>query len=192
MPKIICHPDVTRDHAGAGDIVRAGKNFAARLAPAPPSLEPGWDGTFREDREDIKLVNLAVERITDAERCAAAGCFTAACAMAGAGVEAPLMAHVCCSTDDVRAAGRWRDCKAAPLYWSFEQLIRVAVALAWLPASQASIPDDEAVDKLLGEIGDAIRFVQYARNLVVHLGKYVRHTPWLPVLGESERRRLAG
>jgi hypothetical protein len=133
-----------------------------------------------------KLIDLAVERITDAERCAKAGCFTAACAVAGAGVEAALMAHVCCSAAEVRAAGRWRDSKSAPLDWSFEYLIQVAVALHWLPASRTSIPDDEPVEKLAGEVGDAVRFVQYARNLVVHPGKYVRETPWLSALGENE------
>jgi len=95
-----------------------------------------------------KLVDLAVERITDAERCADAGCFTAACAMAGAGVEAALMAHVCCSVAEVRAANRWHDSKAAPLDWSLERLIQIAVALEWLPASRASIPEDEGGDAL--------------------------------------------
>lgn len=139
-----------------------------------------------------KLVDLAVERITEAERCAEAGCFTAACAMAGAGVEAALMAHVCCSAAKVRAVGRWRDSKAAPLDWTLEQLIQVAVALGWLPASRASIPGDEPVEKLAGEVGDAVRFVQYARNLVVHPGKYVRETPWLQGLGETEYRVVYG
>jgi hypothetical protein len=78
------------------------------------------------------------------------------------------MAHVCISASDVQAAGRWRDSKAAPLDWTLEHLIGVAVALKWLPASRTNLPNDEAVDKLTGEIGDAVRFVQYARNLVVH------------------------
>jgi hypothetical protein len=81
------------------------------------------------DEQYGKLVDLAVERITDVEPCADAACFTAACAMAGAGVEAALMAHVCCSAADVQQAGRWRDSEAAPLDWSLEQLIQVAVAL---------------------------------------------------------------
>jgi hypothetical protein len=42
------------------------------------------------------------------------------------------------------------------------------------------------VDKLAGEVGDAVRFVQYARNLVAHPGKHVMGTPWLSVLGEDE------
>ncbi len=155
------------------------------------AMSEATSGTVN-DQQYRRLVDLAVERITDAERCADAGCFPAACAMAGSGVEAALMAHICCSAADVRAAGRWRDSKAAPLDWSFEDLIQVAVAMQWLPASRTSIPEDEAVEKLAGEVGDAVRFVQYARNLVVHPGKYVLETPWLPVLGESEYRIVYG
>lgn len=55
-------------------------------------------------------------------------------------------------------AGRWLDTKAASRAWSFDRLIQVAVAQHWLPASRASIPEDEAVDKLAGEVGDAIQF----------------------------------
>jgi hypothetical protein len=150
-----------------------------------------WPPAVSEEQY-LRLVALAVERITDAERCAEADCFTAACAMAGAGVEAALIAHVCCSAAEVRAAGRWRESKAAPLDWTLEQLIQVAVALGWLPASRTSIPEDEAVEKLAGEVGDAVRFVQYARNLVVHAGKYVRETPWLQALGETEYRVVYG
>lgn len=163
------------------------------------SAAPGTVGAMTEivtqtvsSEQYCKLVDLAVERITDAERCAAGGCFSAACAMAGAGVEAAIMAHVCCFADDVRATGRWHDSKAAPLDWSFEKLIQVAVAQQWLPASRASIPEDEAVDKLAGEVGDAVRFVQYARNLVVHPGKYVLETLWLPKLDEREYRVVYG
>jgi hypothetical protein len=139
-----------------------------------------------------KLVNLAVERITDAERCGEEGCFTAACAMAGAGIEAALIAQVCYSAADVQAAGRWQASKAAPLDWPFEHLIQVAVALDWLPASRANLPNDAPVEKLAGQVGDAVRFVQYARNLVVHPGKYVRETPWLSVLGAKEYRIVYG
>ena len=37
---------------------------------------------------------LGVERVHEAECCAEAGCYPAACAMAGAGTEAAIMAHV--------------------------------------------------------------------------------------------------
>jgi hypothetical protein len=149
------------------------------------TMSETWPASVSEEQYR-RLVALAVERTTEAERCAEANRSTAACAMADAGVEAALMAHVCCSTAEVQAVGRWRGSKAAPLDWTLEQLIQAAVALGWLPANRASIPEDEPVEKLVGEVGDAVRFVQYARNLVVHPGKYVRETPWLAALGETE------
>lgn len=133
-----------------------------------------------------QLVNLAVERIREAERCAQAGCYPAASAMAGAGTEAAIMAHVCVSAGEVRAAGRWHESRSAPFDWTLERLIQIAVAMGWLPATRTSVPNDQAVDKLTGEMGDAVRFVQYARNLVVHPGKHVLETPWLAALGEDE------
>ena len=37
-----------------------------------------------------------------------------------------------------------------------------------------------------------MRFVQCARNLVVHRGKYVRETPWLSAPDENEYRVAYG
>jgi len=133
-----------------------------------------------------KLTDLAVERVRDAETCADAGCYAAACVMAGAGIEAAIMAHACHSAAEVRAAGRWRETRSAPFDWSLEHLIQIAVAMNWLPATRTSIPNEEAVEKLAGEVGDAVRFVQYARNLVVHPGKYALEAPWLAALGQDE------
>lgn len=148
------------------------------------------DNTARSDaiteERYRKLIDLAVERIGEAERCAHADCYPAACAMAGAGTEAAIMAHVCIFADEVRAAGRWRESRSAPFDWSFEQLIQTAVAMGWLPATRTSLPGEQAIDKLAGDVGDAVRFVQYARNLVVHPGKHVLETPWLSALGKDE------
>ncbi len=133
-----------------------------------------------------KLIDLAVDRVRDAERCAEAGCYPAACVMAGSGTEAAIMAHVCVSAVEVRGADRWHESRSAPFDWSLERLIQTAVAMGWLPATRASIATDPAIDKLVGEIGDAVRFVQYARNLVADPGKHVLETPWLHALGKDE------
>jgi hypothetical protein len=146
---------------------------------------PARPGAITEERFR-KLTDLAVERVHDAETCAVAGSYAAACVMAGAGVEAAIMAHVCLSAAEVRAAGRWRETKSAPFDWSLEHLIQTAVTLSWLPATRTSIPNEEAVEKLAGEVGDAVRFVQYARNLVAHPGKYALEAPWLAALGQDE------
>lgn len=50
----------------------------------------------------------------------------------------------------------------------------------------ASLDGDEPVDKLGGETGDAVRLVQYARNLTVHPGRHVHDMPWLESLGRDE------
>ena len=64
--------------------------------------------------------------------------------------------------------------------------------MRWLPATRASAPNEEAVEKLAGEVSDAVRFVQYARNLVVHPGKHVLARPWLPTLGKDEYQIVYG
>lgn len=112
--------------------------------------------------------------------------------MAGAGIEAAIMAHVCVFAPEVRATNRWRETKSAPLDWTFERLIQIAVAMGWLSASRTSVPNEEAVEKLAGEVGDAIRFVQYARNLVVHPGKHVLEKLWLAALGRDEYEIVYG
>jgi hypothetical protein len=71
-------------------------------------------------------------------------------------------------------------------------LIQMAVALKWLPASRVTVRYDEAIEKLAAEVGDAVRFVQYARNLVVHPGRHVLETPRLFVLGEKAYRTVYG
>lgn len=164
------------------DRVRQAGLLSDLLTPADDIAETD---AINEERYR-KLIDLAVERIRDAENCADAGCYPAACVMAGAGTEAAIMAHVCLFAAEVRASGRWRESRSAPFDWSLERLIQIAVALGWLPATRVSIAADEAVDKLDGEVGDAVRFVQYARNLVAHPGKHVMETPWLPALGKDE------
>jgi hypothetical protein len=134
----------------------------------------------------LKLIELAAQRVQDAETCAGAGCYPAACVLAGAAAEGAILAHVSTLAKEVRAAGRWRESKVAPFDWTFEYLIQLAVAMKWLPATRATVPNEDAVDKLAGEVGDAVRFVQYARNLTVHPGKHALETPWLPALGQDE------
>lgn len=128
-----------------------------------------------------RLMDRAVQCMDDAERCAAIGCFPPACAMAGAGAEAGILTHTCLFAEEVKKAGLWHETKHAPFDWTFERLIQLAVAMQWLPASRASIANEDAVDKLAGEVGDAVRFVQYTRNLMVHPGKHALEMPWLEI-----------
>jgi hypothetical protein len=131
------------------------------------------------------LASLAVKYVRDAEQAAEMELFDWACVMAGAGIEAGILAHACVCERELRAADQWRETRKAPFDWRFEDLIRVAVAMRWLPVA-ASLDGDEPVDTLNGEIGDAVRFVQYARNLTVHPGRHVHDMPWLESLGGDE------
>ncbi len=112
--------------------------------------------------------------------------------MAAAGTEAALLVHACISAEEIKDAGQWHETKRAPFDWSFERLIQLAVVMGWLPAVQVSEPDDDAVDKLAGEVGDAVRFVQYARNLAAHPGKHAAEMTWLASLGRREYELVYG
>ncbi len=144
----------------------------------------GTSGNITMERY-TRLVHLAVQYMSDAEQCAKIGCFHPACVMAGAGAEAGILAHACLFAPEIKAAGQWQGTRDAPFDWMFERLIQLAIAMKWLPASRAAIPNEDAVDKLTGEVGDAVRFVQYTRNLAVHPGKHASEMTWLEI-GQRE------
>lgn len=159
----------------------------AESKPAP-SAEAITEAQF------VRSVQLAVDKFREAERCAEIECFEAACAMVGAAVESALIVQVCVFQPEVRAAGLWRKRwnrkknmqEDKPLFdWVLEDLIQVAVKMGWLPTSEEVVPAAEPVEKLAGDVGDAVRFIQEVRNLVVHPGKYVRGEYW-PAFGRDE------
>lgn len=142
----------------------------------------------------VRSVQLAVDKFREAERCAEIECFEAACAMVGAAVESALIVQVCVFQPEVRVANLWRKRwnrkknteEDKPLFdWVFEDLIQVAVKMQWLPTSEEARSAAEPVEKLAGDVGDAVRFIQEVRNLVVHPGKYVRGDYW-PTIGRDE------
>ena len=56
--------------------------------------------------------------------------------------------------------------------------------MQWLPVTK-ELSSKAPVEKLVGEVGDAMRFVQYVRNLAVHPGKHAYETSWLTI-GQRE------
>ncbi|MEU9407543.1 hypothetical protein AB0E08_17940 [Streptomyces sp. NPDC048281] len=137
-----------------------------------------------------RIVTLAVEKFREAEHCAEIGAFEAACVLVGAAVESALIAQVCVFQTEVRNANLWRKHRKrktsaeedTPLFkWTLGDLIQVAVKMGWLPIDGATLSVAEPVEKLTGEVGDAVRFIQEVRNLVVHPGKYVRSEYWPPI-----------
>jgi hypothetical protein len=142
----------------------------------------------------VRTVQLAVDKFREAERCAEIECFEAACAMVGAAVESALIVQVCVFQSEVEAAGLWRKRwsrknntqEDKPIFdWVLEDLIQVAVKIGWLPTSEEVVQAAEPVEKLAGDVGDAVRFIQEVRNLIVHPGKYVRGAYW-PTFGRDE------
>ena len=136
------------------------------------------------------LAQYAGDRMADAEACAEIERFYPACMMAGASVEAALLAQVLVFEPELRAAGLWKD-GDDPLTWGIEPLIQRAVKLGWLPVTKGSVPNARITDVLDGEDGDAVRFIQYRRNVTGHPGKHVREVPWLTV-GKTEWELVQG
>src|SRR5260370_23431627 len=96
--------------------------------------------------------------------------------------------QVCLLSEDLHEAGLWKqeDSARAPLDWSLDRLIHTAIKREWLPVSSEPLSSQQPIDQLLGEVGNAMRFVQYARNLVAHPGKQVYELPWMESLGRDE------
>lgn len=134
-----------------------------------------------------RLADLTTQTMSEAERCAESGCFYAACTMAGVAIESGLLAHLCVFEPEVRAAGLWKDQEPQkdPFGWSLERLIHIAVKMHWLPATRTRVANEDPIDKLKGEVGDAVHFVQRVRNLAVHPGKHAYEASWLTI-GQDE------
>lgn len=142
-----------------------------------------------------QVVDLAVDKLQEAERCAEASCFNAACAMVGIAVEAALIAQVWVFEQQVRADGLWRTegrrkSVEKPLDgWTLNDLIEVAVGMNWLPTVRKDgTTPDESLD---WEIGDAVRLIKWVRNTVAHPGMCVREVEVLTI-GRSEFELVYG
>lgn len=166
------------------------------VADAQETASSGSDPTIEiiTQEQFKRTVDLAVDKLQEAERCAEVECFEAACAMVGAAVESALTAQVCIFQSEVRATNLWRRRwsrktnkeEDKPLFdWTLEDLIQVAVKMGWLPTAGGAISVAEPVERLAGDVGDAVRFIQEVRNLVVHPGRYVRREYW-PTIGRAE------
>lgn len=167
------------------------------VRPEGPGSAPAGSGVTPE--EFSRIVALAVAKLEEAERCAQAESFEAACAMVAAAIEAALLAHICIFHAEVREARLWRkrwnrktnaEEEKHVLDWALEDLIQVAVKMGWLPVA-VGLRASDPVEKLAGEVGDAVRFIQEVRNLVVHPGKYIRGEHW-PAIGRDEYQVVYG
>lgn len=114
-----------------------------------------------------RLIAFAGVAHDEALVCAKAGAFRAASVMVGSAV---VLATVATFESELREADNWR--KGDPLRWDLGDLLAIAVKAGWLPmlASREPLSLEE------GDLGDAVYWVKWLRNLV-HPGAFVRELP---------------
>jgi hypothetical protein len=151
-------------------------------------------------RQLAELTDLAGILHTEAEHCRDAGRWISSLIALGGSAEAAMLATACVFEPELRAADLWHPPKDDPTRWTLGELSNIARAAGWLatrlPAASATTPGvpaakgvtEEIFDSLNGEIGDALKFVQRLRNMIVHPGAYVRE-PLRPHTGNDEHMR---
>lgn len=147
-----------------------------------------------------ELTELAGKLHAEAERCRDARRWLAALMLLGGSVEAVLLATTCIFEPELRKAGLWKPRKDDPTRWTLGELATITRQAGWLPAQppdtsddrtephQKATTDDTIFTPLDGQIGDAMKFVERLRNMIVHPGAYVRE-PLRPDLDHEEHMR---
>lgn len=130
-----------------------------------------------------RVVDLAGEYHDEAVRCADAEAFHAACLMIGCSLEAALLAMAVACEKELRAQDCWPRNKRPPERWNLGDLTELARKTGWLPA----LGDGQPRDLNESEVGDAVEFVRWLRDLAAHPGRHVREAPMINV-GEAAYR----
>ncbi len=110
---------------------------------------------------------------SEAKRCRRAKAWLAGCVMAGAALEAGLLAMAECYPEEVLD---WAETQAdrklpkEPTKWYLADLLDAAKSLGWLPASLMAHDEFDSDRALVGDYAEVVREI---RNLV-HAGRYVR------------------
>ncbi len=119
-----------------------------------------------------RLVDLTGVLRREADACAKARHWRAAAMLIAQSVEAGLVATVWSCQPELRALHAWpKRTETPPQQWPFGTLLAVARSAGWL--TQSLPVDTSPIDGLSGDIGDAVSFLQEARNLAVHPGRAV-------------------
>ncbi len=131
-----------------------------------------------DDKEFSELLRLSRLYHREAIRCEDSKAYLAGCAMAGASLEALLLAMVHMYGDEVEAAGfvaKTGKNQAKELRrWTLSELLQTAAGMHWLPAA---IQTQEKWSGRRAKIGDYAKELMKTRNLI-HPGRYLRdHSP---------------
>ena len=144
--------------------------------------------TFTITADQLRELTVLAGRLhAEAEQCRDAGRWIAAIMLLGGTAEAALLGTVCVFEPELRAADLWPPRRKDPTTLTLGQLGDMARKAGWLPtrpvtdgneAAGAQPADGEHGQDIFaaldGEVGDALRFVERVRNMIVHPGAYVR------------------
>ena len=154
---------------------------------SPPGEQAGSPEFSITQQQASELTELAGRLYDEAGRCAQAGCWSAALVLISGSAESALLATACVFEPELRDMGIWR-ANQDPARWTLGRVATVARKAGWLPSV---LPDTrgEIFANLDGQVGDAVRFVERLRNMIVHPGAYIREA-LRPDVGDEEHMRL--
>jgi hypothetical protein len=132
--------------------------------------------------EEFKLLRKIIVRYhSEAEKCAAARAYYAACVMIAAAFEAMLL-QMCdvFEAEVAQAVSKLPRKPKGPIErWGLDDLIRVAVAVGWLPAQSGP-------DQTEPGVGELVHLIRRLRNLS-HPGAHLRELNEVPLRAASYR-----
>ncbi len=136
--------------------------------------------------ENFRALTKIVEQYhLEAEKCASARAYYAACIMIGAAFEALLLQALSLFEDEVADAVRNlpRRPRGPIDRWNLDELIKAAIVLGWRPPRRGPDP----VEAGIGELADLLRRL---RNLS-HAARHLREPDELPLKVEAYRAAYA-
>lgn len=123
-------------------------------------------GSLSDDKFHL-LSKIAIRYEREAEKCASVRAYYAACILIGGALEAILLQMCDLFEDEVGQAGSSlsRKPKRSIEHWGLDDLIRIAVAVGWLPPRRG--PD--LAEPGIGELAHLLRRLRNLSHPAVHL-----------------------
>lgn len=143
------------------------------LPKTTPSDQTTDDPLSLTQLQEAELLRLIRAYRREFNKCASGGAHLAACALAGATLEAMLILTVNAFCDEVAAIQKLpqRKGQTKPLLaWTLPELLQVAKAVGWLPSG---LECDEKWNSRRAKVGDYAEVVRELRNLLLHPARYI-------------------